>query len=362
MQKTIWPWVLIFMAMPLRLLAGSNDIPALYDSLDALIARQPAIVAAKEARLQQLTSDYQRPDLTADERYERGMQLYDEYMAFRYDSAFKYVLRCVMEQEELGNRDRADESRLKLAHILSVSGLFDKAHKLLSEIDVNRLSRDNQLSYYSQKADYYNYQAEMANRTYYYGEYMDSAVASRAKMLGLAPRNGFTYITSKAVNMSESGQPEEAVKMCEELLPQVQEGTRGYAILTAILSSFCQQAGNKQAGERYLLLSAMSDLRAAIRENNSLRELAKLLMERGETERAFRYLSVCIADANFYGTRLRSQQVAQLMPTVVDSYLNSVQRSSASSGKLVKVLAVACILLLLLVAVLSVLLYRRKRA
>ena len=67
--------------------------------------------------------------------------------------------------------------------------------------------------------------------------------------------------------------------------------------------------------------------------------LAKLLMERGETERAFRYLSVCIADANFYGTRLRSQQVAQLMPTVVDSYLNSVQRSSASSGKLVKVLA-----------------------
>jgi len=348
--------------MPLRLLAGSNDIPALYDSLDALIARQPAIVAAKEARLQQLTSDYQRPDLTADERYERGMQLYDEYMAFRYDSAFKYVLRCVMEQEELGNRDRADESRLKLAHILSVSGLFDKAHKLLSEIDVNRLSRDNQLSYYSQKADYYNYQAEMANRTYYYGEYMDSAVAFRAKMLGLAPRDGFTYITSKAVNVCEAGQPMEAVKMCEELLSQVQDGTRDYAILTAILSDFYKRAGNIAESERYLLLSAISDLRGAVRENNSLRELAKLLMERGEMERAFRYLRVCIADANFYGTRLRGQQVAQLMPTVVDNYLPADLQKEAQRELIIKGLAAACLVLLLAVIVLSVLLYRRKRA
>ena len=348
--------------MPLRLLAGSNDIPALYDSLDALIARQPAIVAAKEARLQQLTSDYQRPDLTADERYERGMQLYDEYMAFRYDSAFKYVLRCVMEQEELGNRDRADESRLKLAHILSVSGLIDKAHKLLSEIDVNRLSRDNQLSYYSQKADYYNYQAEMANRTYYYGEYMDSAVAFRAKMLGLAPRDGFTYITSKAVNVCEAGQPMEAVKMCEELLSQVQDGTRDYAILTAILSDFYKRAGNIAESERYLLLSAISDLRGAVRENNSLRELAKLLMERGEMERAFRYLRVCIADANFYGTRLRGQQVAQLMPTVVDNYLPADLQKEAQRELIIKGLAAACLVLLLAVIVLSVLLYRRKRA
>ncbi|MBR6120807.1 MAG: hypothetical protein IKQ05_00225 [Prevotella sp.] len=353
---------MMFVAMPLRLLAGSHEITELYDTLDALIARQSAIVIAKEDRLRELTSEYSQPGLSADERFEKGMKLYDEYMAFRYDSAFKYVLKCLTEQKEIGNNDRVAESRLKLAHILAVSGLFDKASQQMASIDFNRLTRENQLSYYSQKSDYYLYQSEMAARTVYYGEYMDSAIYFRSKMLGLAPRDGFTYITSKAVNVCEAGQPMEAVKMCEELLSQVQDGTRDYAILTAILSDFYKRAGNIAESERYLLLSAISDLRGAVRENNSLRELAKLLMERGEMERAFRYLRVCIADANFYGTRLRGQQVAQLMPTVVDNYLPADLQKEAQRELIIKGLAAACLVLLLAVIVLSVLLYRRKRA
>jgi len=56
------------------------------------------------------------------------------------------------------------------------------------------------------------------------------------------------------------------------------------------LAFFYSRKKQKDKEEYYLLRAAISDVRGAIREENSLRELTMLLMEKGETDRAFRYL------------------------------------------------------------------------
>ena len=62
--------------------------------LDSLIAKQPHIIAEKEARLAQMKAGL------AHESNPRGRfgalkRLYEEYSAYQYDSAYAYVNQCI---------------------------------------------------------------------------------------------------------------------------------------------------------------------------------------------------------------------------------------------------------------------------
>jgi cell division protein FtsB len=93
------------------------------------------------------------------------------------------------------------------------------------------------------------------------------------------------------------------------------------------------------------LLSAISDLRGAILENNALRELAALLMERGEYERAYRYLSRASNDAQQYGSRLRGMQVARLTPYISKAYDAERERTQHRTNVLLVIISLIAVLL-----------------
>ena len=64
-----------------------------FSRLDSLIAAQPGLVAAKEARLAQMKRDLNATMLSPRERYEAYKRLYEEYAAYQYDSAYACVRR-----------------------------------------------------------------------------------------------------------------------------------------------------------------------------------------------------------------------------------------------------------------------------
>lgn len=86
------------------------------------------------------------------------------------------------------------------------------------------------------------------------------------------------------------------------------------------MAFFSNKLGYQSKRKQYLLLSAINDVKYSIRENTSLRELASVLFEEGDIDRAYRYLKICVQDANFYGTRLRNAQLAQFVPKIVEKY------------------------------------------
>ena len=71
-----------------------------FGRLDSLIAAQPRIVADKETRLARM-----KVGLAAEAaergRYEVMRQLYEEYAAYQYDSAYAYVSGCIRLAEEM---------------------------------------------------------------------------------------------------------------------------------------------------------------------------------------------------------------------------------------------------------------------
>lgn len=334
----------------------------LYQTLDSLIERHDDIVAAKEAQIKSFNNGVRGVTLTSEQEYAMNLRLYDEYLAFRFDSAYHYINRNMQSALASTDPEHRAVSAIRMAHILSVSGIFNNARLLLDSIQPALLSTESRIAYYNQRAELNLYRSEMAQYTPYFMQYIDSAQYYRQLLLQIAPKESFEYITNRANYICEQGDIEGAIRLFEQYLPTLQQGDRRYSIVASTLAYFYWKNKNNGKQEYYLLLSAISDLRGAILENNALRELAAILMERGEYEHAYRYLSRASNDAQQYGSRLRSMQAARLTPFISKAYDAEREHTQHRTNQFLIILTVIALLLLGFILFNLWLLYKRRIA
>ncbi len=287
---------------------------------------QPEITKEKEDKINFVRESLKRPNISDDNRYQIYQRLFDEYLAFRFDSAYKCIEECIDIQQKKGDVQQLQYCQLRLSHILAVTGLFNKTRELLEGIDVNFLNENNLAEYYNAKQEFFLFQSEQAIFTPYFETYLDSAILYREKLLSLKNLDRYTEVFTRATFIGEKGDLQQAIQLLERYLPE-EKDSRHYSIITSTLAYLYGKKGNTESQEEYLILSAISDVKNAIRENNSLRELAALLMKQGKTDKAFHYLQASSEDATFYGTRLRNMQSAQLGPNIVSAYNEVLERS-----------------------------------
>ena len=299
---------------------ASNPNTSLYNTLDSLLRHQKEISGKKEDRIRFIHDALEHEDITTETRYQIYLRLYDEYMAYRFDSAHQYISEAMRIKKEMGDIQAVISCRLKLSHILAVSGLFDKAGSQLDSVeDARQLNKENLLNYYDARNEYYLFLSAQANNTPYFYQYIDSAMHYRQLLVDSYSDDEYLHTFTNAVLLGEQGKVDKAISLLETYLPKLPEG-RQYSVMASTLAYFYGKKGLTDRREEYLIRSAISDVRHAIRENNSLRELAALLMEEGKADPAFRYLQASIEDANFYGTRLRNVQNMFLSPQIVGAY------------------------------------------
>ena len=298
----------------------------LYKTLDSLLVVQPQITKEKEDRINFVRESLKRPNLSDENRYQVYLRLFEEYLAFRFDSAYNCIHECIDIQLKTGDKQQLNYCQLRLSHILAVTGLFNKTRELLENIDVNHLNPNNLAEYYNAKQEFFLFQSEQAMHTPYFETYLDSAILYREKLLSLKNLDRYTDTFTRATFLGEKGDLQQAIQLLERYLPE-EKDARHYSIITSTLAYLYGKNGNTDSQEEYLILSAISDVKYAIRENNSLRELAALLMKQGKTDRAFRYLQASSEDATFYGTRLRNMQSGLLGPNIITAYNQLRDRS-----------------------------------
>ena len=337
----------------------ATDNQRLRTTLDSLIERQPTIIADKEARIRVITDGMKVMKLNEEQTYQVCKKLYDEYLAFQFDSAFSYINRCMELQQHIGNADMNAETRIALAHILAVTGIFRKAQEMLDGISPKQLPTPRRIEYYNQLGELNLYRSEMAMSTPFFLEYIDSAQYYRQLILQIAPKDSYDYIFNRATYICEQGDFDGAIRQLEDYLPKLQQGDRHYSIITSTLAYFYSKKQDADMQEHYLLLSAISDVKGTILENNSLRELSAILLERGENTKAYNYLQQASLDAKTYGSRLRSLQVARLAPLITKAY--DMERSEVEQRTRMLLVLTSVIALLLMGTILYTLTLIRKR-
>ena len=354
--------ICFFIAISLQTVnAQQTDIDRLYNTIDSLIEHRSELLAEKEIRLKALKDGLQE-GLDEDQLFKLNERIYDEYMAYNFDSAYYYINKNVERQRALGHADRFATSAVRMAHILAVSGIFNNARLLLNEVRVEDISTANKIDYYEQQSELNLFRSEMANFTPLFPAYVDSMQHYRQKILEIAPHNSYNYIFNLATYTCEQGEVDKAIKMLEDYLPKLRQGDRHYSIVTSTLAYFYTHKDQPETREKYLLLSAISDLRASILENNSLRELSIILLERQEYKKAYNYLQQASEDAKLYGSRLRSLQAARLAPLITQAYDTERVRTQNRTYILLAILSVITLLLIGTIAFILSMMRKRRAA
>ena len=351
--------VLLFLATTCPASQQSNQ--ALYHTLDSLIANYNQLTAEKERRVTNIKDGVRGIKLSPEQQYDLNQRLYDEYVAYKFDSAFYYIEKNVNALSSSADHDRFAASAVRMAHILAVTGLFDRARRLLDKVNPDSISDQQKIAYYTQQSELNLYRSEMAQFTNYFYDYIKRAQYYRQLVMQIAPKDSYDYVFNRATYICEAGDTEEAIRILEAYLNKTEQGTRIYSIITSTLAFFYQKKGVPEKQEYYLLLSAISDERSAIRENNSLRSLSELLMDRGNYDDAYRYLLQAISEAKFYGSRIRLMQVGRMAPQILQLYDAERTRTQQRTSLLLMVISIISIILAGII-VYTLILYRKKHA
>lgn len=356
-----------FLLVPVLLLiattcsASQQSNQALYHTLDSLIANYNQLTAEKERRVTNIKDGVRGIKLSPEQQYDLNQRLYDEYVAYKFDSAFYYIEKNVNALSVSADHDRFAASAVRMAHILAVTGLFDRARRLLDKVNPDSISDQQKIAYYTQQSELNLYRSEMAQFTNYFYDYIKRAQYYRQLVMQIAPKDSYDYVFNRATYICEAGDTEEAIRILEAYLNKTEQGTRIYSIITSTLAFFYQNKGVSEKQEYYLLLSAISDERSAIRENNSLRSLSELLMDRGNYDDAYRYLLQAISEAKFYGSRIRLMQVGRMAPQILQLYDAERTRTQQRTSLLLMVISFISIILVGII-VYTLILYRKKHA
>lgn len=342
-MKRIW---FIALLLTQTVMVMAQDKEQLYETLDSLIAHYDEQTAEKERRIKSIKDGVSGISLTPEQRFELNMRLYDEYIAYKYDSAYYYIQQNVEQLRGTDDHDRFAASAVRMAHILSVTGLFNMARELMDEINPEVLDVQQRVDYYTQQSELNLYRSEMAQYTPFFSEFISRAQYYRQLIIQIAPKDSYDYVFNQATYICETGDEDKAIQMLEDYLPQIKRGTRTYGIVTSTLAYFYQRKENKAQQEHYLLLSAISDEEGAIRENNSLRSLSEVLMARGESDNAYRYLFQSFREAQFYGSRLRLMQMGRIAPQVMQLYDEERSQTQRLTNAILIIISIVSLLLI----------------
>ncbi len=129
------------------------------------------------------------------------------------------------------------------------------------------------------------------------------------------------------------------------------------AICAWTLSESYGMTGDFASQKRYLILSAISDMKASVREYVSLRQLALLLYKEGDLDRAYQFLTIAVDDAAKSNARQRIIELNASYPMINSIYIEKVHKQHTALLKTIVIIAV-----LLLVLVVLMLLMRKQMA
>ena len=329
-------------------------IEELLCELDSLIATIPEITADKERSIAEARNRLYTAT-NPESRYWRASELYDQFCAYNSDSALVYADMGLKLAQTIGRPDLADDMELNRAYIFSATGLLDEAANCLDKVDRNRLST-TMLWKYCDRALFLDTHRDQyigtANRRTAYSAVVDSLLQQTIPHLTVEDPHYLWFVGWG--HLKDSTDAKRVIPQIKHIVDHASMTTRLDAMNAWVLGKLYEYSGDYNERFRYLILSAMADIRASNKEIASLEEVADILYNLGELDRANSYVTYSIACANAYKSRVRLGQLANLQEKTLGALQQrSVQEEAKSRHYLVGLVGILVVLLLALVFIIQ---------
>lgn len=305
--------------------ADSSRADSLLLKLDQAIKERPIYMEQKELKLAELKRQLHR-QIPDEERFAILGTLLDEYRSFNTDS----VLHMAEEREQiairLGNREYIDNARMNKADVLGMTGMYKEVMDLMRNIHIDRLPVDIHPYYYHIYRTVYGLMADYAVTAYEKKLYTELTDKYRDSLLLVNKDNLLIHTLIQSDQYNVRNEYDKAIRLLTDYLALQKDYEHDVAICAYTLSESYRLKGDKEKEKEYLIVSAMADMKTAVREYISLRKLAVLLYQEGDIERAYSYVKICMEDAAACNARLRKLEILEIFPIINDAYQQKTEK------------------------------------
>ncbi|MEQ9376478.1 MAG: DUF6377 domain-containing protein [Imperialibacter sp.] len=300
-------------------LAFSQEVPLL--NTDSILTVLEGEIAIKESYIQKKLStlDAYKSSLSKSsslsDKYRACWHIVDQYKSFQYDSAFFYSLKLSDLAYQIGSFECIQTARIKTAFVLESGGLLKEAADTLEAVDLTNVPDSIRSEFYSVTTRLYDFMAYFVKDFYYAKIYQQRSRDYMTRELALHSQSSLRSHFIRIQISQAEGDFEETERVYLSMvknfkLTHHQLAMRSYDMGVVFDEKFPEKA------IYYKALSAINDIRGAVKENVSMRELAESLFRKGDLRRSSLFIKQALDDANFYSSRLRKVEVSDILPII----------------------------------------------
>lgn len=322
----------------------------LLDSLDSSLGKSAAYTAEKERRISSLRRRLSQT-VNPEQRFWICRNLVDEYSSYNSDSALHYIDASTAVGRQADRREWVDEMNLNRAYIYAATGLLAEAESALNEVDPRQMTPALATEYYNRLLFVLTHKDQYLGKNSLTRPYSERAKAMLDSVSRLMQPSDPQYIWFLAWrSMTDPAKTREAIPVVEKALESSTYSTREEAMNAWILSRLYELSGNSDMMMRYLILSAIADVRTSNKEIASLEEISNRLYQSNDLERANDYISHCLQLANDYKSRVRVGRLADLQYHITKAYSqrNDRQRRKLNVYFIIALVFAACLAMAML--------------
>ena len=324
------------------------------DQLDYVIANRQVYLDEKKNRLDSLRRSL---DDAADDRqrFDILIRLYGEFHSFNADSAYNISLRQEETARRTGDPALIVNALMNRANILSATGMYHETLGIIDTIKIETLPDYLHPFYYHIKRTVYGLLADYAAFGREKDRYARLTDMYRDSIMSVNAPGTLAHVITKADGLNVSGNPADAINELKRFMADNELSEHDRAICAWTLSESYGKLGDKKRQKEQLLISSIADIKSSVREYISRRQLALLLYEEGDLDRAYRFMTIAVDDASKCNARQRIIELSNSYPMINGIYVETVRGQKRTLEWAIVIITVLSLVLL------AVLFYMRKQ-
>ena len=305
------------------LLSCSNEDLAV-SKVDNLIELHQSTQTNYQKQLDSLQLVISSANMSDAESFERYGQLFDMYRGFNVDSQLVFVQKRLALASQTDILEHKQVAQLNNAEVLMRSGMYHEAISWMDMVAASPVEPVLRPYYFHLRRTLYGLMEDFSITEQERLHYHQLTQNYRDSIIAVEPEKSFVHELVRADALYAVGQYNQALEVLEAYEAANGAETESVNIRSITKAQIYRAMGNHKEEKRYLIISACADLQKALREYIALRELAVLLYNEGDVERAYRYMTCAIEDANAGNMRGRTLEIGMIYPIVESAYRKQI--------------------------------------
>ncbi|QIH35471.1 DUF6377 domain-containing protein [Sphingobacterium sp. DR205] len=342
MKKII---LLVLLSIALSPVLAGENVDSLLQVLDKTIVQRKEFSDKKERELKELK---QALDNSRDlfDKFNYTDKLFDAYKHYNLDSAIAAARMKLTVAQQLHDKQLELQSQMNIAEIMGKMGIYKETFDCMDKIDKSQLKKDQWGYYYHLYHSIYTLLFNNASLDDEKKQYNTLISRYKDSLLQVYDAQSIAYRLTYNDKLLEKGDFREALLVLKPIgsLPG-QENAQKASIAYRFAKTY-EKLGDVAEQKKYLALAALIDIRRAAKSYVALRELAVLLYEEGQVDRAYAYIRCAMEDASFARARFRMIEITEALPIIVASYDKKMEAEKSTLFNYLVLISVLSVILL----------------